>query len=158
MNSSINSLIRIAHPDDLKDLVELDQKCRADYWTDSMWESELSNTQSNIWIYQENNCILAVLCGRMNAIEAELFLVIVSPANRRQGLGRRLLKHWIQSLQSTSVQTGTTTCEEVFLEVLATNQPAINLYLQVGFKVCGTRKNYYGEGRHASLLQLDLSC
>lgn len=158
MNPSMNSLIRIADGEDLKELVELDQKSRADYWTDSLWESELSNPQSNIWIYLENSCILAVLCGRMNAVEAELFLVIVNPAYRRQGLGRKLLKHWIHSLQATSGQTGTIACEEVFLEVLETNQPAIKLYQQVGFKVCGSRQNYYGKGRHASVLQLDLSC
>lgn len=154
----MNSLIRTAHLSDLPDLIKVDQNSRNDYWSDSLWLSELSNPLSNILVYEENTRIVAVLCGRMNAVEAELFLVIVNPAHRRQGLGLKLLRHWVHYLQATSENTDITPCEEVFLEVLETNQAAINLYHQVGFKLCGTRKDYYGEGRHASILKMDLLC
>ena len=55
-----------------------------------------------------------------------LFDIVAAPTARRQGAGRRL----VQSLLAWGVETG---CSEAYLQVVATNVPAIALYQALGF-------------------------
>jgi ribosomal protein S18 acetylase RimI-like enzyme len=44
----------------------------------------------------------------------------------------------------------------VFLEVEPENSPAVALYRGLGFRAVGERRHYYGPGRHARTMQLQL--
>ncbi|WP_286134848.1 GNAT family N-acetyltransferase [Neptunicoccus cionae] len=68
--------------------------------------------------------------------EAELLTIAVHPDARRQGKARALLSELLATLQSDG-------CEEVFLEVVADNHPAIVLYKAAGFTELSYRKDYY---------------
>jgi ribosomal-protein-alanine N-acetyltransferase len=68
--------------------------------------------------------------------EATLFNIAVDPAWQRQGLGRQLLEHLIGELEKRDVLT-------LWLEVRASNQPAIALYESLGFNEATIRRNYY---------------
>ncbi len=74
--------------------------------------------------------------GRAIADEAELLTIAVQPNQRRQGLGKTLLK----SFERESQTRGAT---RVFLEVAADNAAAIALYATQTYAVCGHRPNYY---------------
>ena len=74
--------------------------------------------------------------GRAVAGEAELLTVVVDPAHRRSGDGRRLLA----AFEAGAAARGATAA---FLEVAADNGAARGLYEGAGYSVTGRRRAYY---------------
>jgi ribosomal-protein-alanine N-acetyltransferase len=68
--------------------------------------------------------------------EAELRNMAVDPARQRKGMARALLAAGIQALQASGVS-------RLYLEVRASNIPAIAFYASDGFTVLHTRRDYY---------------
>lgn len=73
--------------------------------------------------------------SRMVADEAELLLLAVDPAHRRQGFGARLLEQFMDRARDRGAS-------RVHLEVREGN-PAIKLYRSAGFTIAGRRRKYY---------------
>jgi len=78
-----------------------------------------------------------VLCSDLGE-DLEILTLAVHPDHRRMGLASQLLNQ----LQDFAKQNHK---QKIFLEVKATNTPAIQLYLKNGFEQNGVRKNYYHE-------------
>jgi [ribosomal protein S18]-alanine N-acetyltransferase len=76
------------------------------------------------------------LIGRAVADEAEILTLAVDPEARRRGLGARLVQGFLTEARNRGAIS-------VFLEVAATNQAAISLYLQAEFAKVGLRRRYY---------------
>jgi [ribosomal protein S18]-alanine N-acetyltransferase len=76
------------------------------------------------------------LIGRAVAGEAELLTLAVAPQARRRGLGRKLVQRFLYQARLRSAETA-------FLEVAATNAPAIALYSAMGFAQTGLRPGYH---------------
>ena len=72
---------------------------------------------------------------RTVADESELLLIAVRPQNHRQGIGRRLLDHFIDQARGGGVT-------RVHREVRDGN-PAVGMYRNAGFEPVGRRRNYY---------------
>jgi ribosomal-protein-alanine acetyltransferase len=70
------------------------------------------------------------------AHDAELESIAVAAEVQRRGLARRLLAVLVDELRAAEVA-------EVNLEARASNQPALALYLQLGFVESGRRTRYY---------------
>jgi len=82
--------------------------------------------------------------------EAELRNLAVDPAHQRRGVARSLLQEGIRRLKESGVR-------RIFLEVRASNHPAITLYASLGFRLHATRKEYYQHPvEDASLMALDI--
>jgi ribosomal-protein-alanine N-acetyltransferase len=102
-----------------------------------------------------NLCILAECGGRIAASavlqlaggDAELLSMAVLPAMRRQGMARRMLGELIA--RAAAYGAGS-----IWLEVRASNRPAIALYAGAGFIEVGRRKEYYrsATGREDALV------
>lgn len=76
-------------------------------------------------------------CVTMSAgDDEELLTIAVRPEATGHGYGKRLM-------QEVLVGAASRRARQVFLEVRQSNQPAICLYEQMGFKINGMRKNYY---------------
>lgn len=72
---------------------------------------------------------------------ADIANIAVSPAFRRQGIASLLLDTALDGLEA-----------DLFLEVRASNTPAIALYRKYGFTEYGVRKNYYDSPREDAVL------
>ena len=68
--------------------------------------------------------------------EAELRNIAVDPAHQRQGVARALLVSGVRTLRESGAH-------RLFLEVRASNLPALALYESAGFRLLLTRHNYY---------------
>lgn len=77
--------------------------------------------------------------------ECEIKMICVLPAARKQGIAENLMR---ELLKVTNVK-------KIFLEVEDTNHAARGLYKKLDFSEYGTRRDYYGKGRHAVLMSLD---
>jgi ribosomal-protein-alanine N-acetyltransferase len=87
------------------------------------------------------------LLYRQVAGEAEILTLCVAPSHRRAGFARQLVNALKACLLSNDVKA-------LFLEVEETNRPALRLYETCGFTKIGMRKDYYGKGAHALVMQL----
>lgn len=74
--------------------------------------------------------------------ETEIIDIAVSPDARGYGLATALIEHLKQQTLS------------VFLEVNATNTPALSLYKKMGFKQISVRKQYYDNKDDALVMKL----
>jgi ribosomal-protein-alanine N-acetyltransferase len=68
--------------------------------------------------------------------EAELRNLAVHPAHQRKGIARALAEAGFRALQAAGVR-------RLFLEVRASNQPALAFYASAGFQLLYTRRDYY---------------
>lgn len=108
-------------------------------------EYHRKNRQDMVWIITdlEDRCIghcgLYKIDFRVGV--AEYGICIGFPENRKQGLGEVISKAMI------SYAFDQLNLRRLRLEVLATNQPAINLYQKIGFKKEGTlREEQFRDG------------
>ena len=105
------------------------------------------NPQNHYFSAVENGELLG-FGGYFSAVDqADILDVAVAPAHRRRGIARALVKAVLAEAEKDGVQT-------VFLEVRASNGPAIALYTSLGFTQSGKRKNYYTAPREDALLML----
>ena len=77
-----------------------------------------------------------LILWRVAADEAEILTICTMPAERRQGVGRRL----IEAAKATLTAAG---AGRLFLEVATDNAAAIALYRAFGFAEAGRRRGYY---------------
>jgi ribosomal-protein-alanine N-acetyltransferase len=83
--------------------------------------------------------------------EAELRNLAVEPAHQRQGVARSLLREGIRKLQESGARS-------IFLEVRASNHPALALYASLGFRLHSTRRGYYQDPlEDAAVMMLDIA-
>jgi [ribosomal protein S18]-alanine N-acetyltransferase len=68
--------------------------------------------------------------------EAQILNLSVVPDSRREGLGRELLRRFIDDARRLGA-------EQIFLEVRVSNAAAIALYAAEGFRPVGRRECYY---------------
>lgn len=77
--------------------------------------------------------------------EVHLLNVAIHPDRRRQGHGRRFLRHLLDFARAER-------CRYVTLEVRRSNRAAIALYEELGFEAVGVRPNYYVEDREDAIV------
>lgn len=90
-----------------------------------------------IYIYEEKT-IIGVISVSVIYERAEINYIAVKEANRRQGIGSKLLNYVFKLLKNQGVAT-------ISLEVDCTNEKAIAFYKKNGFLIETIRKNYYGK-------------
>ena len=100
-------------------------------------ESLLSSVQSGTgWVAELEDRVVGFLIGRGVADEFEILNLAVAQSNRRRGIAKELLKAMAAWLKAAGTK-------HVYLEVRASNDAAMALYVRSGFKPCGRRERYY---------------
>lgn len=90
--------------------------------------------------------VIGLLIARKVADEAELIKIATAARCRRRGVACALLERLHKHLRADSV-----IC--VHLEVSQHNIAAIALYTRLGYVRTGLRRNYYGQGDDAFIMQ-----
>ena len=95
--------------------------------------------------------IVGSLIGRIAADEFEILNMAVCQAHRRSGIGSKLLESALEFSRIAG-------CVRAYLEVRASNAPAIALYALHGFTESGRRVRYYRDPvEDALVLSVNLS-
>jgi [ribosomal protein S18]-alanine N-acetyltransferase len=115
-------------------------------WTKSIFLDCLRVGYS-CWVLEENNTILGYAVMSIAANECHVLNLCVARAYQRRGLGKYLLQHLLDVAHTTHSTV-------VYLEVRASNQPALRLYQQQGFNEIGHRYGYYpaAKGREDAII------
>jgi ribosomal-protein-alanine N-acetyltransferase len=126
-------------PEDIPEILALEAGTLS-AWSREHLEDELGQPTGFQFVVrrEETERIVAVLCGRVMAVEAEILKITVAESVRRQGVGRQLLDFVLKLYRDKGVKN-------CFLELRASNTAARNLYEKKGFSIVGTRKKYYRE-------------
>lgn len=137
--------IRAYMPDDLADILSLDQQCFSHSWSQGSWESSLASEQYRCFVLEEQGELAGFLLISFVLDEGELLKIGVAPAQRGKALGKALLEYGLRWWKQQGI------CQ-IFLEVRESNQPAIYLYENAGFEHIGVRKNYYQNPKENAVL------
>jgi ribosomal-protein-alanine N-acetyltransferase len=94
--------------------------------------------------------IVGYLCRWLVADECHILNVAVRPRARRTGIAERLMEHAIDEAKREKARF-------VTLEVRRSNVGARSLYRKLRFEERRLRKNYYGSGDDAIVMELRLN-
>lgn len=145
--------VRNAAERDLSELARLDHEAfPADPYPYSVLRQFMDTFADHLLVVEEDGNLCGyVLATPPNAGTSWIFSLGVSPAKRRQGLGRRLMKEMLEKLRSEGART-------VLLWVEPGNIRAISLYESLHFvrDPAGPRQDHFGPDEHRLLMTLTL--
>ena len=138
--------ISLLTPDDLAQAFAIERRSHAFPWSENTFASNQGERFINLRLDADGKMV-AFAITQVVLDEASLFNIAVDPDFQRRGYGRQLLQHLIDELIKRNVLT-------LWLEVRASNLPAIALYEQLGFNQVSRRPNYYptASGREDAIL------
>ncbi|MDH3223629.1 MAG: ribosomal protein S18-alanine N-acetyltransferase [Gemmatimonadota bacterium] len=130
------ALVRRARPDDVAELVRIEEASFTDPWSSDAFESLLLRDDADVLVAVSGEEVWGYAVVWTAADEAELANVAVAPGARRRGVGVRLVRAALETASQRGART-------VYLEVRASNQGALRLYESLGFRHVGIRRGYY---------------
>lgn len=129
--------IRPAQLADVPELARLEPRCFSDPWSPAGFREMLGSPYIfGLMAELKSGQLGGYLVARAVDHEGEILNLAVAPERRRSGLGGGLLEAGLVALAGRGV-------EDVFLEVRASNEAAIAMYLAHGFRPMGRRREYY---------------
>jgi len=137
--------IRRAVAADAPALVALERACFGDPWAESSFREALETPWTFGLVADDGGRIVGYLIGRDVAATGEALHLSVDPGQRRWRIASTLLREGLKTL-------GERGAEEVFLEVRASNSPAIELYRSSGCRPVCVRSEYYRKPREEALV------
>jgi ribosomal-protein-alanine N-acetyltransferase len=137
---------------DLDLVVESENLSLKNPWSKRIF-SDCQRAGYECWVLATRDRIVAHGVLSAGAEEAHVLTICVHPDFRRQGYGRRMLRH----LLDKGYRKNASVC---FLEVRSSNAEARQLYLSMGFVQVGERRQYYPADQGATHREdaLILSC
>ena len=130
----------------LSQVAALEKVCfPADPWSENLFRDALEHPRVILLAAEgEDGIVLGYAALSAVLDEGNLDNIAVAPHCRRQGVADALL--------SALAEFGRINLSVLFLEVRASNLPAIALYEKHGFVPVGRRKNYYDAPREDAIL------
>jgi ribosomal-protein-alanine N-acetyltransferase len=146
--------IRTATSRDLRPIMEIERLAFAHPWSLESFARELSLPFSRTTVAVHNGgkreAIVGYLCRWMVADECHILNVAVHPQRRRMGIAATMMADAIAEAKANKIQI-------VTLEVRRSNLAARSLYRKFSFEERRLRRNYYGAGEDAIVMELRLS-
>ena len=118
-----------------------------DAWSDALVDLELTAPGRVIVAAEQDDVLVGYASAAVIADVADLTRIAVIPAAQRSGTARALLR----TLLELATEQG---AERMMLEVADTNEPALGFYVASGFAEIARRRDYYGRGVDAVVMEL----
>jgi len=134
----------------LRDLIAIEEIERTSYptpWSRSMFASELAKPSSICLgaVDAETDELVGYLIISRYVDAWHVMNIAVAPEYRRRGIARSLMER-LFDVTARDARRGYT------LEVRVSNEVAIRLYEELGFKTRGIRRGYYTDNREDALI------
>jgi ribosomal-protein-alanine N-acetyltransferase len=138
---------------DLPQVLEIERLSFPNPWTAGLFLHELKLSFSRLHLARKANGdrrLLGFVCWWVIGDEIHVLNLAVHPDARRSGTGRALVEHVLED-------AGARGAVSVSLEVRPDNEAATGLYRSLGFSNIGLRRNYYGQGEDAAIMERRLA-
>jgi ribosomal-protein-alanine N-acetyltransferase len=145
--------IRDATSRDLRGIIEIERLAFDNPWSFDSFVRELSLPFSRMIVAVKSanpgERLVGFLCRWLVADECHILNVAVHPLMRRKGIADRLMREALAEAKASNAKV-------VTLEVRRSNLGARSLYRKLEFTERRLRKNYYGPGEDAIVMELKL--
>lgn len=135
---------------DLEQIKDELQNCFDDFWSYEILKQEIENNNSIYVVAKIDDSIVGFAGIKIIFDEAELMNIVVKKVNRKQGIGKILLKELVNIMKDSGIN-------KIMLEVNENNNAAIKLYQTFGFEQSGKRKKYYNNIDDAILMEMHIN-
>ncbi|MGD9762955.1 MAG: ribosomal protein S18-alanine N-acetyltransferase [Candidatus Binatia bacterium] len=138
---------------DLAQVMEIERLAFPNAWTPGLFLHELKLDFSRLQLARRDDAartLLGYACWWLVGEEVHILNLAVHPDARRTGTGRALVQRILDDARAHHAVS-------VSLEVRKDNDPATALYRTMGFAPIGVRRNYYGRGEDAVIMERRLA-
>lgn len=139
--------IRAMDPVDLDRVMELQRRAFSHPWSTEMVRKELTQDWSTVLLAEAGGELLGIAIFWLVHDELHLLNIATDPAHRQRGVGRALL-------EAALARGRAHRCRIATLEVRRSNEPALALYRNHGFRPVGLRPNYYTDDREDAVVMI----
>ena len=131
---------------DLDTVMDIESRAYNFPWTQGIFRDCL-RVGYCCWCYENDGFIQGYGVMSVAAGESHILNITVRPESQRQGIGGKLMKHFLQLARRHNADIA-------MLEVRPSNTSALRLYEKLGFNEISVRRNYYpsDNGREDALL------
>ena len=138
--------LRKAGISDMNSIVNIEKiSYEKPYWNESLLEYLFNNSMTDsVWIFEANKKIVGFLIEQCCLNEISILNVAVDKKYQNSGFGKKIVSQYLSILPNNSI---------VFLEVNKNNYIALKIYIALGFKKIGSRKNYYNSSEDAIIMR-----
>ncbi len=147
--------VRQFHPDDIKDVVSINQRCLPENYPDQFFLGLHYHAPQAFFVAEmEGEIVGYIMCriergisgfGRLPVKKGHIVSVAVLRSVRRRGIGTALINAGMQGM----IDYG---ANEFFLEVRKSNEEAVSVYEKLGYSVRRVLRGYYRDGEDAYLM------
>ena len=142
-------VIREAVSGDIDMIMALEQGSIVHPWARTEFESLISDKNKVCLVAVFEDKIVCYVGAETVLDECNIGNIVTDREYRGRGIASLLMKELLSVLKDRGIV-------KVFLEVESGNIPAIALYEKNGFKEYGQRRGYYGQGKDAVLMSMEL--
>ena len=145
MSTTSGLAIQALRLDDVSAIEEIEQRSMPAPWSRMMFVSEIvKSTSICLGAFVDDALVAYVVVSRY--VDAwHVMNLVVAPEHRRLGIATRLLAALFDQASGDDRRGYT-------LEVRVSNESAIRLYEQLGFRSRGVRRGYYTDNREDALI------
>lgn len=153
MAARLNVEIRNATYNDLPRVLDIERLSFSQPWSLNSFRRELSLSFSRLMVAVTGDAdrgeltIVGYLCRWLVAGEYHILNIAVHPDFRQRGIGEALMAEAVAEARARKAQL-------MILEVRRSNLKARKLYRKFGFEERRLRRNYYGPGEDALVMEL----
>ncbi len=148
--------LRRFHPSDLDKVVSINQVCLPENYSTYFFMDLYGRFPETFIVAEVYGEVVGYIMCRIEtglpdfgllgiSRRGHVISVAVLPEYQRKGIGEALL-------QEAMTRMRTYKAKECYLEVRASNEPAINLYRKLGFETSRTIHKYYSDGENAAVM------
>ncbi len=134
---------------DLPEIIEIENDSFSAPWDIYSFRYVISHKECYSMKAVIGDTIVGYIIGCFESKKFHLMNLAVRKNSRRKGIGKNLIFKMIKDIEKTDAK-------EIYLEVRITNEPAINLYKLMGFKIERIERNYYENGEDAVIMSLGI--
>ncbi len=129
-------LIRDMKEEDVAAVARIEKMSFSLPWSETSFFNETHKPRALPKVAVLNGSIVGYACSDYVGDECHILNLAVHADYRKQGIATALVERILEELKLHA-------CRFLYLEVRASNYAAKKLYQGFGFKIVGTRKNYY---------------